>query len=225
MKKLLFLLPLFLIGAITVAQDAIEKSQSDFTEIKSYDKLNVILVSSNENRVVITGKHKNDVQISNENKVLRIRMEFGDKFEGDETTVTVYYTGISIIDANEGSTITSEDTIKQEKIELSSQEGSVITLKVDVDYNQSKAVTGGSIALSGKAVKQDVSLNTGGKFHGDTCISETTHVAVRAGGIGNVNASKLVDAKVRAGGSVNIYGHPETVNESKLFGGSINRME
>ena len=68
-------------------------------------------------------------------------------------------------------------------------------------------------------------MNTGGIFQGKNLESETTYITIRAAGEGHINASRLADVKIRAGGDVYIYGNPEKVNESKIIGGRIQRMD
>ncbi len=224
MKKILFILSLFLtINAI--AQENIEKNIGDFSEIKVYDLINVELIKSDENKAIISGDNKSDVELINKNGSLRIKMRLGQNFEGNKTVVTLYYKSLDVIDANEGSYVSSEDTFKQYNIELRVQEGAIIKLQLEVTDAKIKAVTGGVIEVSGKAVRQDISMNTGGIFHGQDLESESTYIAIRAAGEGYINASQLADVKIRAGGDVYIYGNPEKVNESKIIGGRIQRMD
>lgn len=208
-----------------IGQQKIEKNLGDFHEIKVYDMINVELVKSDENKAIISGDNINDVEIINKNGVLRIKMRLGEKFEGNKTVVTLDYKKIDVIDVNEGAYVSSEDILQQNKIELRSQEGAVIKLNLDLTDVKVKAVTGGEIVVSGKAIRQDISINTGGIFHGESLESESTYIAIRAAGEGYINASKLADIKIRAGGDVYIYGNPETVNENKIFGGRIKRMD
>ena len=46
-----------------------------------------------------------------------------------------------------------------------------------------------------------------------------------AAGEADVNASDFVDIRIRAGGDVFIYGNPERVDESRVIGGRIKRMD
>lgn len=52
----------------------------------------------------------------------------------------------------------------------------------------------------------------------------STEVSVNAGGEASVRASQKVDAKVRAGGNVKIYGNPSNISESTALGGRIETM-
>ncbi|HUH29000.1 head GIN domain-containing protein [Gelidibacter sp.] len=224
MKILLSIVSLFL-SVSAIAQQDLEMNLGDFKEIKVYDMINVELVKSDDNKAIISGDNKSDVELVNKNGTLKIKMRLGESFVGNKTTVRLYYKNIAIIDVNEGAYVSSDGIFQQYKIELRAQEGGVIKVPLEVTDIQVKAVTGGDIEVSGKADRQDISINTGGIFRGKSLESEATYVAIRAAGEAHINASRLADIKIRAGGDVYIYGNPETVNENKLFGGRINRMD
>ncbi|MEL0455329.1 head GIN domain-containing protein [Flavobacteriaceae bacterium SZ-1-7] len=206
------------------AQKPIEKTVGEFTELKVFDLIPVELIKSTENKVIISGENKSDVIVNNNNGKLKIKMKFEESFDGSDTKVVLYYTSVDVIDVNEGAKVESKDIIEQFEIDLRAQEGGMINVPLNVKYANIKAVTGGSIATTGTSKKQHVSLLTGGIYKGQTLITENTEVSINAAGEAYVNASKLVDAKIRAGGDVYIYGDPETVNESKMLGGRIERM-
>ena len=163
MKIVLIIISLF-ISATSIAQENIKKNVGDFEEIKVYDLINVELIKSDENKAIISGDNKSDVELINKNGSLRIKMRLGQNFDGNKTVVTLYYKSIDVIDANEGSYVYSQDIFKQYNMELRAQEGAIIKLVLDVTDNKIKAVTGGVIEVSGKAVRQDISMNTGGIF-------------------------------------------------------------
>lgn len=224
MKTLVKILVLFITTTI-IAQNTIEKTVGEFTELKVYDLINVELIKSNENKVVISGENKEDVLINNKNGTLKIKMKLEEAFDGSKTKVKLYYTTVDIIDVNEGAKVTSEDTIKQFEIDLKTQEGGIIKVPVDVNYTNIKAVTGGVIETSGTSKTQNISILTGGVYKGELLDTEKTEVNIKAAGEAYVKASKLVDIKIRAGGDVFVYGNPETVNESKVLGGRVKRID
>lgn len=224
MKGILIMMSLFL-SVSGIAQDDIEKAIGDFDELKVYDLINVELIKADENRAIISGDNKSDVELVNKNGKLKVRMRLGENFEGNKTVVTLYYKNIEVIDVNEGAYVSSDAVFQQHTIELRAQEGGFIKVPLDVSEIKIKAVTGGEIQLSGQAVKQDISLNTGGIFKGQSLQSESTYIDIKAAGEGHINASKLADIKIKAGGDVFLYGNPDTVNESKVFGGRIKRMD
>lgn len=220
MKNALLVLSFF-ITTIVLAQNPLEKSVGDFNEVKVYDLIEVNLIQSKENKVVIAGEDVQDVQVINKDGKLKIRMNLDQIFNGNKTFVEVHYTSLSIIDGNEGAVIVSNELIEQDEITLKAQEGARIKVGLDVDEVEIRAVTGGIIETRGRANSQNITLNTGGIYEGKSFETKSTKVNIKAAGEAEVNASKIVDATVKAGGDVFIYGNPETVKENTLFGGRI----
>jgi len=224
MKNLTTLIALICTLTLT-AQNSIEKTIGEFTELKVYDLIEVELIKSNENKVIISGKNTSDVLVNNKNGKLKIKMNLEQIFDGSETKVTLYYTNVDVLDVNEGAKIYSKDVIKQFELDLRAQEGGKINALCEVSYLNVKAVSGGIVEVKGTAKNQNISLLTGGVFKGEKSESEKSDVSINAAGEAYINATKLVDIKIRAGGDVFIYGNPETVNESRVFGGRVKRMD
>ncbi len=224
MKKTLLILSFF-ITTIVLSQNPLEKSVGDFNEVKVYDLIEVNLIQSKDNKVVIAGEDVQDVQVINKDGKLKIRMNLDQIFNGNKTFVEVHYTSLGIIDGNEGAVIVSNELIEQDEITLKAQEGARIKVGLDVDEVEIRAVTGGIIETRGRANSQDITLNTGGVYEGKSFETKSTKVNIKAAGEAEVNASKIVDATVRAGGDVIIYGNPETVKENTLFGGRIEMQD
>lgn len=223
MKTILSILAI-IISSTVFAQEPIEKTIGEFTELKVYDLIEVELIKSDVDKIIISGKNKNDVLVNNKNGTLKIKMKLEEAFDGNKTKVKLYYTNIDVVDANEGAKIYSKDTIKQFEIDLNAQEGGKIKLNLDVTYINVRSVTGSNIEASGIAKHQDVSIYTGGVYMGKNLKTKFTDVSIRIAGEAHVEASTLVKAKVRAGGDVFIYGNPERVDESRVLGGRIKRM-
>jgi hypothetical protein len=213
-----------LITTLLTAQNPKEIGVGEFNEVKVYDLIVVNLIKSNEAKVVITGDDIEDVELINKDGKLKIRMKFDKTFNGTNTFVAVYYTSIDIIDGNEGAFISSNELIEQNQIELRAQEGAQLKIGLDVDQVTIKAVSGGIIETRGKAISQNITLNTGGIYEGKSFETQNTTVNIRAAGEADVYASKTVDAKVIVGGDVYIYGNPENVKEKTTLGGRIKRV-
>lgn len=224
MKTLIKVIVLF-VSTICLSQNPIEKTIGEFSELKVYDLIEVELIKSDIDKISITGKNATNVLVNNKNGTLKIKMKLEEAFDGNKTKVKLYYTNIDVIDVNEGSYVHSQDTINQFEIDLNAQEGGKIDVNVDVKYINVRAVTGADIAATGVAKHQDVSIYTGGDYNGKLLKTELTEVSIRAAGEAHVNATKKVVAKVRAGGNIFIYGNPDQIDESRVLGGKIKRVE
>jgi hypothetical protein len=208
---------------VTFAQ--VSKSLGDFNELKVFDKLSVKLIASNENKVIISGVREKEVEVVNNNGELKLRMPFPKLLSGDAIAIQLYYKKIEAISASEGSIISSDDVIKETILTLNSKEGAQINLKIDAQKVNVKAVTGGMIELTGNAVNQDVVIMSGGILESKNLHTSQTTVIVSAGGNAKINASTLVDAKVKAGGTIAIYGKPKQINQQTILGGKIEEKE
>lgn len=222
MKKVL-IVAFALIAQATFAQ--VTKNLGEFNTIKVFDKLNVKLIPASENKVVITGNRENEVEVVNNNGELKLRMPFPKLLSGDDISIKLYFINIDGISASEGSYVSSESVFKQTIMDLNTREGAEINVKLDTQKVNVKAVSGGIIELSGEAVNQDVTIMSGGVLKSRELSTSQTSIEVSAGGNAEINASTLVDAKVKAGGSIYIYGKPRQINKETLFGGKIIEKE
>ncbi|TDD99643.1 head GIN domain-containing protein [Flavobacterium cellulosilyticum] len=218
MKNLL-LITFVLLTQFTFAQ--VSKNLGDFYSVKVFDKLNVKLIPSQENKIIITGNRENEVEIVNKNGELKLRMPFPKLLSGDDIVIQLYYINLETIQANEGSYISADQSFKQTIIDIDASEGSEINLDLDVDKANVRAVTGGIIELTGTATNQNVIIASGAIYKGNDLNTSQTTVTVSAGGQAAVYATLLVDAKVRAGGSIDIYGKPKQINQKTILGGTI----
>ena len=203
------------------ANNDLEKDIGEFTTLKVYDLIEVELVKDDVNKVEITGKNADDVVIVNKNGLLKIKMSLDKSFDGNNIKIKLHYTSVDIIDANEGAKITSKDVIKQFEIDLRAQEGGIINLPLDVSVTNIKAVTGGVIETQGTSTSQVISILTGGIYQGQELKTTKSKIAIKAAGEAHVTSTDEVDANIRAGGNVFIYGKPKNVTENTAFGGRV----
>ncbi|NRD22198.1 DUF2807 domain-containing protein [Winogradskyella litoriviva] len=223
MKHIIFLI-LIAFGFSANAQDAIEKTIGEFTTVKVFDLIHVKMIESDQNKVIISGKNRKDVEVVNNNGKLKIRMNLEESYDGNDTVVELYFTSVDVIDANEGAKITMKETLKQYEVDLRTQEGAEITINLETTYANIRAVTGGIINVSGNSKNQDISIYTGGVFNGEDFITEHTEVSINVAGEAYVNATDTVNVRIKAGGDVFIYGEPKQIKENTLLGGRIKRM-
>ncbi|WP_103865103.1 head GIN domain-containing protein [Aquimarina sp. I32.4] len=220
MKKITVLLA-FLCAITIQAQDIITKNISDFSELKVFDKVEVLLIKSDDNKVVVSGVNRKDIDIVTKNEVLKIKMSLNNLWDNDNTKVVVYYTDISKIDVNEGAKVKSKERIESDDLDLRAQEGASIIATINADELYVKAVTGGELILKGTVREQEVIVKAGGQFMAKDLKTENTVVSISAGGRASINASTYVKANTAAGGTVRIYGNPKEMDTQKFLGGKI----
>ena len=219
MSKRLVIIAFVFLSQFTNAQ--VTRNLGDFDEVKVFDKINVKLIEASENKIVVTGARADEVETVNKNGELKIRMPFPQLLSGDDITVKLYFKNLESIAVSEGSYLSSEEDFKQTSLDLNAKSGGEIKLEIDVDKVNIKANAGGIVTLSGKAKNQDVVITSGGILNAKDLETSQTTISVAAGGKSEIHASTLVDAKVRAGGSIFIYGKPKQINKEVFIGGTI----
>ncbi|MCB0475606.1 MAG: DUF2807 domain-containing protein, partial [Flavobacteriaceae bacterium] len=150
--------------SVAAAQDRVQ-NLGDVSEIKVFNGLSIKIERSNVAKVEITGKKADDVVIKNVDGTLKLSLKLPEIFNSDDVSITVFYKeNLNVIDANEGSVIISKEPIDQEKLTLKVQEGAYIKSPLKTKYLDIKAVSGGSIEVTGSTENQNVDVNTGGVY-------------------------------------------------------------
>ncbi|UOB19322.1 head GIN domain-containing protein [Abyssalbus ytuae] len=224
MKRIIFFL-FFIVSGFSFSQDNIVIETGDFTEIKAFDGLTVNLIRSFENKVVVYGDDKDKVAVVNNDGRLKVRMTIGKIYGGKKTYVDVYHSKeLDLIDANEGAFISSTYKFIQTYMSLKVQEGGEIHVEVETDKLDIRAVTAGKIEIKGKAVNQDVQITTGGKYEAEGLLTEQAKVVITTGGYAYINTTEYVEAKVKMGGTIKIYGNTRVIEKTVFIGGNIVEM-
>jgi hypothetical protein len=218
MKKLV----LFTLMAAGIASAQTTKNLGDFSQLKVFDQIQVTLIPSDENKIELSGPRSGDVEFVTKNDLLKIRMSIGRTLDGEKVKATLYYKTLNDVDVSEGAYVTGSTAINTQKMTVTAKEGGQVELNLDVRNVNVRSVTGGIVRLAGKATVMDAKLGTGGVLDAKPLQTEQTTIGINAGGTADVTASELVDASVKAGGDINIYGNPKHVNQKTTFGGSIN---
>jgi hypothetical protein len=218
MKKLVLLLFVFS-TQFNFAQNTI--NLGDFDEVKVFDKIEVTLMPSDENKAVVTGDTESNVEVVNKNGKLKIRMKLAKLLSGEGIKVSLYFKNIQSIDVNEGSKVSCEDTFKQTALSLSVQEGAILDVAIEVQKVTSSLSSGGIINVTGTTENQIVSIFSGGILNAKELNTSQTTISISAGGNAEITASTLVDAKVKAGGTIYIFGKPKQINQQTFAGGTI----
>lgn len=225
MKKLLLVIA-FLASNLISSQTTITKNLGDFDRLKVYNGIELELIKSDEQKLVITGEKAEKVKVKNSKNVLKISLKFPDLSADGKVNVKLYYKNeIKTIDGNEGATITG-NKIEQTQLEVKSQERAFIDLTVDIKHLRVKSSSGGIIKLSGNSKNQDIDLDLYGVYHGyELKVTDNSTLRVGSGAKAEINAGETLNAKVTFGGSIFYKGNPEVIKDKKVAGGIIRQVE
>jgi hypothetical protein len=206
----------------TLAQVRTLSPEKDFNSIRvSTGLFAEIATASEENKIEIKGAEREKVKVEIKNGELRLSLPAGHLFTESEILVKVYVKSLDELKARSGSEVEFITEVHQNKISLTASEGSYIGGELKVESLSVKSITGASVSLLGSTEELDVEVKTGGSYDGQNLISETTNVSISYGGSATVHATESCTANVTAGGSIEIFGNPTSIEQKTKMGGSI----
>lgn len=223
MKVVLY--SLLLVASATFSQR--EVPIQNFTKITTFDQIDVVLIkTTGEPKVILNGEGSESVELIEKNLELKIRMPLLKLLKGDNISATVFYNkDIVQFEANEGSRISSSDFFTASNLRFIAKEGAQIQLKIESNKVNSRAVSGATISLSGRAKSQDVVTGTGGMHEAKNLITEQTLINSNTGGNASIHATDWADVKILAGGVITIYGDTKKVTQKITGGGKIEQVK
>lgn len=203
----------------------VEKQVGDFNKVTAFDQIDVQLVPAPETKVILNGTNSEIVEVINKNGELKLRMPLTNLLKGDNVSATVYYKKLDAVEANEGSRIAGETEIQAANFDIIAKEGSEVFLKLNTSSLTLKLNDGSKAILEGTSKNQDVLINAGSIYTANKFRTSQTVITANAGAEAAIYASDFVEAKVRAGGKISIYGKPKKVTKKTIAGGKIYEKE
>jgi SHS2 domain-containing protein len=211
-----------LLFTILSSAQRIERTVKDFEILKVYNGIDIELIQSDKQELIITGEKAEKVKIKEGGKTLKIMMRFPETTADGKVKIVLYFNkDISVIDANEGVTLTCKN-IEQGHVEVKAQEGAFVNMVVNTKHLLVKGSSGGVIKLTGKTKNEDVKLDLGATYHGYNLETENvTNVNAGSGSKAEILAGETLKAKVTFGGTILYKGQPEFFTEKKVIGGTV----
>lgn len=209
-------------GSLSFAAAQTKIDISEVTELHTTDKLNVVLVPSNENYVSVTGDLQDKVEVTQQQGVLRIKMASGYPLKGVNTFVKVFSPNIYSFTIQKGAVVQTEGkALSTDSILVWANEGGKLDIEVATKRVEVNSTTGSSVTLRGEADSQNIILTFGGNYYAEKLQSNRATARTNGGGVCDIRASASADVQTRAGGYINVYGDPAEKKQKRLAGGKI----
>lgn len=195
---------------------------SPFSVVKIFSGMEVKLIPSKENKVIIYGDYQQGVIVQQKGETIKIKHSIATIINKEFSYIEIYTTEtLYQIIAHQRSIITSTETFEQEQLTLKVSEGSQLSLNVVSDKIKANVSMGGRLFLKGKTEYFDLNINSGGSCEAEKLYANSVSAKVLAGGVAYVNAKALLEAKVTGGGIVRIFGKPKKQVTQTTLGGKI----
>lgn len=218
--KAFFIMAVLAVSALSTAQETFNLKA--FTALKVQSNIQVTLVKSSENKLVVDEGDTTQLVIDNEGNSLDLGLKQPQTKKSKTIKGTLYYnSSLSSIATGAGSKLMSTDVVKSQSLELNTGSGSYMELNVDAATLAIEVSSGGAMKLEGNAGTQTVKVNSGAVLKAKDLVSTNAEVKVTSGGVGAINVTGTLDGKATSGSSLSVYGNPKTVNKHNSTGGSI----
>jgi hypothetical protein len=102
---------------------------------------------------------------------------------------------------------------------LNTKEGAKINLILETESLTSRAVSGAVLELSGVSKSNISNLGTGGNLEAKNLKTEQTNILITTGAEATIFVTEFVDANIKTGGELYVYGNPKKVNKKNFLGG------
>lgn len=195
---------------------------SPFSVLKTFSGMEVQLIPSEENKVIVYGDYQQTVIVQQKGSTLKIKQSITSLVTQEFSFAEIYYSQpINHITANQRSKILSKQPLVQEEILLKVREGSNVAIEILSKRIKCNVATGGAVTLKGTTKTLDLKINSGGSCEAEKLKAESVITQVVAGGVAYVNAKDQLDAKVTGGGIVRVFSKPRKQITQITLGGKI----
>lgn len=207
---------------VTTENRTVDKS---FDGIKVSQGINLFLKMGNEETITVeTDENIQDILKTkvNQSNVLEV---YFDENVRKVSTKNVYVTAknIHLLSTSSGASITSEELINTESLQLKSSSGSSIRVEVVTNDAISKASSGSSIRIAGKSKHFEVKASSGSSIKADRFESSDVEANVSSGASIDLNVKDLLVANASSGGSIDYEGNPKKIVKNTSSGGSVHK--
>lgn len=229
MKKIFFLFASFLF-VVTSAQTKAFNDLVSFKELEVTSGIELTLIKSNENKLIIEGEKAETIVINNTNGFLKIGLPFskkpGENLVNGKAKATLFYKeNLTKIIADNNAIINGKD-VKQSYINCTVKERGIIELDVTLDEIKVTATSGGIVTLLGTVKKQNIFVELYGVFEGFALKgSGDATVNAKSGAKAEVYVEKKLTPIVGFGGSIFYKGNPQISDDKKINGGIIQKRD
>ncbi|MDR0793157.1 MAG: DUF2807 domain-containing protein [Chitinophagaceae bacterium] len=212
MKKLIFIFLAFATMQWSFAQNPIIKNVGNFTSLSASNAVPITLVASPDKTVEISGNGAELVEVKNNNGNLMLRLS--NDCHSCDVKVIVNYTILNNIQTSSAASVKGTGIIKASNLSLNASSAGSITLNIEAQKLSVDASSAGMINLSGTVDYQKADVSSAAQFSAKDLHSKQTDVTVSGAAKAIVYATETVNANVSSAGNVDVYGNPNTKNNT-----------
>lgn len=214
----------FIIGVFSLTgqeEDRKRLAISPFENLKIFSNIDVNLIQSEANMVIVYGENSDNIIVSIKNRELKINLIGGNILNSEKTKIELYHSNsLKKIIVLKGASLSSKYHINQESLTLEAKLNGIIDLDIYAEKLRTNISLGGRVYLKGKVINHELTIYTSGVCEAEKLYTKETKLTSKGGAYAYVNTKLLLTANIY-GGVIREFGKPKKKNIEKKFGGKI----
>lgn len=199
--------------------------KSDFDGIKVSQGINLFLIQGDELKISVeTDENLQDILKTEVNKGNVLEVYFDEQVR-KATAKNVYVTAknINFLRTSSGASLTAEDVINSEAVQIETSSGSSIRVELLANDITSSSSSGSSIKVIGKTNNLTAKASSGSSIRAHRLEAEVVEAKASSGANIEVNALEELVASASSGGSIDYEGTPKKLVKNTSSGGSVHK--
>lgn len=139
--------------------------------------------------------------------------------------VFISYQNLNLIEATEGSSVKTENTLKSNILSILVTSGAIVTAGIDCPELQMRTNSGASALLNGNVGKLKLESSSGSRVNAVEMTSGYASVTASSGADVKVNVSKELQATASSGGNIRYKGSPVVENTAGSKSGNVKAIQ
>ena len=194
---------------------------SSFEKLKISSNIEVNLIQSEANMLLVYGQNSDNIIVSIKNKELKINLIGGNILNTEKTKVDLYHRStIEKIVVKKGASLSSKYPLKLERLMLEAKTNGNISLELFAEELKTKISLGGRVCLNGKVGTHKLEINTSSICEAEKLYTKKTVLISKSGAFAYINSKTTLEAKIY-GGVIREFGNPDKKNIENRLGGKI----
>ncbi|CAM4330208.1 Putative auto-transporter adhesin, head GIN domain [Pedobacter westerhofensis] len=139
--------------------------------------------------------------------------------------VFISYQNLNLIEATEGNSVKTENTLKSNILSILVTSGAIVTAGIDCPELQMRTNSGASALLNGNVGKLKLESSSGSRVNAVEMTSGYASVTASSGADVKISVSKELQATASSGGNIRYKGNPVVENSAGSKSGNVKAIQ
>lgn len=193
----------------------------DFTTVNIDDGMEVIIEQGPQSAITVEADDNLQKHIKTEVKNGELYISSDENISNGAKRITVRLTNIKGISCDGGSSIRSSGMLKGNSIDLSSDGGSSMEVRVEAKSLNCDASSGSSLAIAGTTHNIEADASSGSSIEADKLVAANVKADASSGSSITVNPIDKLKADASSGSTIYYVGTPAKMEKKSDSGASI----